>query len=138
MSSVIRITVYGEKLDLADDLQEEFHDVAKEVVQHGSVMLLGSVQRKLRLRRGTPKTAAPEGEPPESDTDALASSWRLIPPRVKGNVVSAGIQSRDPGILRREYGETDARGIRTLPHPFLRPAIAETDGPIGRLFEERL
>ena len=135
----VRLRVYGEKLDLADELADEFHEDAKATVTEGAEMLLGRVQQFLSRRRGTARTVAPEGEPPEVDTFELLNSWKLIPVSVRRDSVRSGIQSRLLGnVLRLEYGATDSRGIRTLPHPSLRPAIAEMDGPIGRLFEERL
>jgi hypothetical protein len=138
MSSV-RVRVYGNKLDLADELAEEFHAEAKPIVAEGRDMLLSRVQQLLTRRRGTAQTVAPVGEPPEVDTFELVNSWKPTPVTVRRDSVRAGIRSNLLGkVLRLEYGGTDSRGIRTLPRPFLRPAIAEMDGPIGRLFEELL
>lgn len=135
----VRVTVYGDKLDLADELAEEFHDGAKAAVTEGAELLLSQVQQLLHRRRGTAQTVAPEGEAPEFDTGELARSFKIIPATVRRDSVRSGIRSNLLGkVLRLEYGATDSRGIRTLPHPFLRPAIAEMDGPIGRLFEELL
>ena len=134
------------KLDLADELLEEFHAGAKAAVTGASQLLLTEVQRLLRQRKGTARTAAPAGEPPEEDTGALANSFRLIPASVRtpvfakgyGAEARSGIRSNDPGGNRLEFGFTDLRGIRTLPHPFLAPAIANTEGAIEALLRERL
>jgi hypothetical protein len=128
--------VYGDKLDLADELREEFHEAAKVTVKEGATLLLREVQRLLRLRRGTRLTVAPEGAPPEYDEGELEASFKVIAPRVRENVVSSGIHSKHPGAARLEWGATDSLGIRTLPHPYLVPA-AETVAPeIERLFLE--
>jgi hypothetical protein len=134
----LKVTVYGDKIDLADELRDEFHAEAKDAVSEGAGVLLDEVQRLLSLQRGTSRTAAAEGQPPEQDTADLYRSFRKIPPRVRGNVASSGIKSNHPGGNRLEWGFTDARGIRTLSHPFLRPAIANTDARIGELLRERL
>lgn len=134
----LKVTVYGDRIDLADELMDEFHDQAKSAVAEGADVLLDEVKRLLTLRRGTARTAAPEGQPPEQDAAQLEKSFRRIPPRVRGRVASSGIRSDHPGGNRLEWGFTDSRGIRTLPHPFLAPAIANTDERIGQLLEERL
>ena len=134
----VKAVVYGDKIDLADELMEEFHAEAKDAVSEGADMLLSEVRRLLTLRRGTAATVAPEGQPPEQDTSGLVRSFRKIPPRVRGRVASSGIRSSHPGGNRLENGFTDVRGIRTFPHPFLRPAIANTDGPIGAMLQARL
>ena len=136
----------GEKLDLADELREEFVAEAKAAVTDGAQLLLTEVQRLLRLRKGTKKTAAPEGEPPEEDTGALANSFRVIPASIRtpvqakgyGAEARSGIRSNDPGGNRLEFGFLDLRGVRTLPHPFIAPAIKNTEGAIEALIQERL
>lgn len=134
----IKVKVYGEKLDLADELQEEFHAQAKAAISDVADLVLGEVARLLHLRKGTLRTSAPEGEPPEVDTEALAQSFRRIPARIKGRVATSGIQSNDPGANRLEFGKTDSRGIRTLPHPFVRPAIETVKIEATALLEQRL
>lgn len=125
-----RIVVYGDMIDLADELEEEFHDKVLKVVDRAADLLLAETRRLLSLRQGTVRTSAPDGQPPERDTGALAASYRKIPGRIRGRVASAGIRSRDPAANRVEYGATDTRGIRTFPHPAVRLAIAGT--AIGR------
>jgi hypothetical protein len=127
-----------DKLDLAEELQAEYFAQAKEVVAAAADLLLAEIHRLLRLRFGTFLTAAPAGQPPEWDTGQLNASFRRLPARIQGAVASSGIGSQDPGGNRLEYGFTDLRGIRTLPHPFLRPAIAATEGPINELVQARL
>lgn len=134
----LRVTVYGDKIDLADDLEKEFHKEAKAVVDYASRLVLREITRLLTLRSGTKQTAAPEGEPPEADTMDLARSFEVIPPRVRGRSVRGGVQSRDPGVPRLEFGATDDRGVRTLPHPFVLPAFEEMGSAIDQLVQDRL
>lgn len=131
----MRVTVYGDKLDLADELMEEFHAEAKSAVHDAAALQLAEVKRLLALRRGTP---APGGEPPAEQTQDLLRSFRLIAPRIRGAVASSGWRSLHPGANRLEFGFTDVRGIRTLPHPYARPAIANTEAAVERLLQERL
>lgn len=133
-----KVTLIGDKLDLADELAEEFEAQAKEAVSEAADLLLHEVQRNLRLRVGTRKTVAPIGQPPEFDTGALLASFRKIAPRVKGRVASSGIRSNHPGANREEFGKTDVRGIRTFPHPYVAPAMAVVDEPVNALLQERL
>ena len=135
----LRFEVFGDKLDLADELQDEFHGEAKAAMADAAEMLLDEIRRLLSLRHGPP--AAPEGEPPAMQTGDLAAAFKTVRPKVRGRVAESGIQARGEaaeGANRLEHGFTDRRGIRTLPHPFIRVAIANMEDPIGRLLEERL
>lgn len=134
----IKVAVFNDKIDLADELEDDFHQTAKDAVGEGADILLDAFQRKLRQRPGTKRTSAPAGESPEEDTGHLAASFRKIPPRIRGRVASSGVQSDDPGANRVEFGATDVRGIRTFPHPYAAPAMAESEAPIDALLQERL
>ena len=90
------------------------------------------------MRRGTGQSAAPERHPPEQDTAGLVRSWHLVGARVKRDMVQAGIRSHHPGAIRLEYGLTDGRGIRTLPHPYVRPAMVTVEPAVDALLQERL
>lgn len=136
--SIGKVIIYGDKLDLADELADEFVAPAKEAIGEAGDLLTEEVKRLLSLQHGTARTAAPAGAPPEEDSGALVASFTTIPPRVKGRVASSGTQSRHPGVNRLEVGKTDVRGIRTLPHPFLAPALANTEGPIDELLHRKL
>lgn len=125
-------------IDLADELEEEFHLPAREAVREGADILLGDVVRRLRQRHGTRQTVAPAGQPPEEDTGLLSESFSRLPVRITGRVVSGGIQSSHPGANRLEFGATDVRGVRTFPHPYLRPAMEAVELPITRLLERWL
>ena len=133
----IRVEVYGDSLiDAADEILEEIEPRAREAVREAADMLLNEVRRLLRLRSGPP--AAPEGEPPAKRTGELLKSFRRIPVSVKGRVVSSGIQSNHPGANRLEFGVVDKLGRRTLPHPYIRPAMERMEGPITAFLERAL
>lgn len=134
---MMTVVVYGDRLDLADELQEEFYPQALSAANEAADMALGEIQRRLSLRRGTAKTAAPEGEPPEQDTAGLLRSWKTMPARIDGRMVSSGVKSNHPGASRLEFGFTDSRGIRTFPHPYIAPSFAAMEGPIERLLAAR-
>lgn len=132
----IKIKIYGDKIDLADELEEEFHQLAKDAVGEAADMLLADIHDRLDNRRGP--APAPEGEAPAMQTGELSRSFKRINPRIRGRVASSGIISRHPGANRLEFGATDSRGIRTLPHPYVRPALDAMEEPISRLLEEKL
>jgi hypothetical protein len=124
----MKVFVHGDKLDLADELLEEFHADAKGAVGEAADILLGAV--RANLQRG--------GDGPSVGKGDLLKSMKRIAPSVKGAVASSGIRSNDPGANRVEYGAVDVRGIRTLPHPYVRPAMASTEPQIDALLRERL
>lgn len=134
----VKVVVYGDKLDLADEVAEEFVAEAKDVAGEAGNIMLAEAQRLAKLRIGTAQTAAPEGQPPEYDSGEFYRKLKRIPPRVKGRVASSGIQSNHPGAARIEWGGTDSRGIRTLPHPIFRPAAANSEQPITELAQRKL
>lgn len=135
MSVRVRVVIYGDKLDLADELEEEFHASAKQAVADAADILLDDVQRRLTVR--TTGIAA-EGEAPVRRRGNLERSYKRINPTIRGRVARSGIYSNHPGANRLEYGKTDTRGVRTLPHPAVRPAIEATEPAIDRLLTERL
>lgn len=130
--------IVDDRIDLADELFEQFHPVAKAVAKEAAEMMLAEIDRQLNLAEGTARTAAPEGAPPERDTGDLAESFTIIAPRVKGRVVSSGVQSDHPGGNRLENGSTDSLGRRTLPHPFIAPALRAVEPAVDALVRKRL
>jgi hypothetical protein len=141
--TVIRVHVYGDNIDLADELKDEFVPKAKAAINEASEVLLEEVKRLLSLRQGSAKTAAPEGQPPEQDTGELIRSFKRMPARLSREsegapAVVGGIRANNDYGVRLEYGQTDARGIRTLPHPYLRPAMVAVEPRIDALLQERL
>lgn len=132
----LKIVVHGPRLDLAEELEEEYRSQALHAVGLAADVLLSEVQHRLSARQGSKKSAAPSGESPEEDTGELLRSFKKVRPRVKGAIASSGIRSDDPGGNRVEFGYTDVRGIRTFPHPYLRPAVEAAEEPITRIFDE--
>lgn len=135
----VRIVVRGDdRLDLADEIREEFHREVKGVMDEAARIALADVQGQLSLRKGTPRTSAPEGQPPEFDEGDLYRSYRTIPARVKGDAAISGVQSNHPGAARIEFGGVDERGIRTLPHPAVRIGFQNAEPKIEALLEDKL
>lgn len=134
----LRIVVYGDKLDLADEIADDFRTEAMEAVKDARDIVLTEVGRLLRLRWGTFRTAAPEGQPPEYDSGDLFRSFKALGARIRGNVASAGLASDHPGVARLEFGDTDTRGIRTYPHPFLLQAFENVRDRVDALLQDRL
>lgn len=133
----MRVFVGGDDLiDLVDEITEETLPIAVDAVDRGADVLLAKTQELLRRRRGP--ESAPEGEPPAAQTEALVKSFRKLKPRVQGRVVTSGIRSDAEAVNRLEFGATDSRGIVTKPHPFLRPAVEQTEGAITKLLEDAL
>jgi hypothetical protein len=135
----MRIEVYGDRLDLADELEDEFRKEARDVVREGTDMAVAEVKRMLR-RTGT-RESRPD-EPPAIQTGDLERSIRRGRVRlsrdkrsVSGEVVSTLTYAEVNSV---EYGHTKRTGQRVLPRPFLRPAMAEVEPKIATLFQDRL
>jgi hypothetical protein len=134
----MRVTVEGDgKLDLADELEEEFHQVAAEAVAEGAAMLLAESKRLIAAHgRNAP---APPGSTPATVSGNLLKMTkpRSKKGRVRGAEASAGVQYA-PHSWLVEYGHVASDGTRVLPRPFVRPAVANTEDPIERMLRERL
>jgi hypothetical protein len=117
---MLTFEVRGARLDLADELEEEFAREAGAAVKDAASHLLEHVRAQLEKRSGPEH--APPGEPPAKQTGVLQRSFRVMPVRTKGRYASSGVHSDHPGAARLEWGKTDRRGIRTFPHPYLEPA----------------
>ncbi len=133
----MRVTVYGDYIDLAEELRDGFHDAAADAAREAGEMLTNEVRRLLAIRSGTAATAAPEGEPPERDTGALLAAVKRLRIRRYTRTVTSGVQVNHPGAARLEWGATDATGRRTFAHPYLRAALANVEGPITEMLERR-
>lgn len=133
----MRVTVYGDHINLAEELKEEWQPVARQAAREAGRMLTEEVRRLLRLRQGRRATAAPEGQPPELDFGNLLDSVSQLSVRMRDTAASSGVQVKHEGAARLEWGKTDRKGRRTFPHPFLRPALANVEGPITRMLEQR-
>jgi hypothetical protein len=134
----MNVVIEGEgRLDLADEIEEEFVAVAAAAVAEGAQMLLVESKRLVALH-GQNAPAPPGSTPATVSGDLL----RLTKPRsrrgrVRGNEAAAGVQYA-PHSWLVEYGHMNVDGTRTLPRPFVRPAVENTTEPVDRLLRERL
>jgi hypothetical protein len=135
----MKFEIYGDRLDLADELEDDFRKEARAAVREGVDMLIA--ETKANLRRIGHRVSRP-GEPPGMDTGDLERSIRRGRVRlgrdkrsVSGEMVSTLSYEEVNGV---EYGHVKPDGTRVEPRPFIRPAMAETEPKIARLFEENL
>lgn len=132
----MRIMVYGDKIDLADELQDEFKKVAKVAIRDAADIVVAEVQRLLSLQSSG--SVAEEGAPPAKQTGDLVAAVQRITPKLSGRVATSGFMIDDPGALRLNYGKVDKRGIRTFPHPFAEPALENAEPAVDALLQERM
>jgi hypothetical protein len=134
----MRVVVEAEgRLNLADELEEEFAEVAGEAVAEGARMLLAESKRLIAMHgRGAP---APPGSTPATVTGNLLKMTKQRNPRgrVRGAWASSGVKFA-PHSWLVEYGHTAVDGTRVLPRPFVRPAVEATEGPIHAAMLARL
>lgn len=130
----VKVRVGGEKLDLANELREEFHREAKDAVSAGADILLEHSRRKAEAYGPGP---APPGSTPGTDSGDLVRLMKRRAPRVRGDVVSAAVKYA-PHAHLVEYGYTKPTGQRVLPRPFVRPAVKSAQPEIDRVLMERL
>lgn len=135
----MKFEVYGDRLDLADELEDDFRKEAKSVVREGVDMLIA--ETKANLRRIGNRASRP-GETPGMQTGETERSIRRGRVRlgrdkrsVSGEMVSTQSYEEINGL---EYGHTKPTGQRVLPRLFIRPAVETTEPRIAALFEERL
>lgn len=133
----MRVTVAGEgKLDLADELREEFIADAKGAVAAAADLLLAESQRLIRAYGPGP---SPEGSTPGTGSgDLLRLTKRRAPRMGRDRASFAAPVQYAPHSWLVEYGHNNVDGTRTLPRPFVRPAIENTKGPIDQLLRDRL
>lgn len=134
----VRLHFHTDKLDLADELPEEWMERLKGPIREVGGMFKAEVIRRLSLAQGDASTSAKEGDAPERDSGDLIASVRQLNTMVKPTIAETGVHVRDPGAARLEWGATDVRGIRTYPHPFVRPSAEAVAAPAGRLIEKAL
>lgn len=134
----VRLHFHTDKLDLADELPDEWIQRMKAPVREAGALFVTEVKRRLTLAQGSPSTSAPENEPPERDSGDLVASVRQLNTKVKATIASTGVHVRDEGAARLEWGKTDVRGIRTYPHPFIRPSAEAVAKQAGELIAKAL
>lgn len=132
MSWNVRVTAPADEFSAAS-LEGEALEGAVAIVEEAGDLAAARV-RQLLSGAGSGQ----EGSPPTKRTGAMAGSIVRTPveqsrDRVGVQSVWCRVVATDPGAPRVEFGAVDKRGIRTLPHPFMRPAFEELEGEIRRL-----
>lgn len=143
--SETEVTVFGGD---ATGMAEKILDVyirpsAEDAVERGA-QLIAERMRAL-VSRPYAGTAAAKGEPPRQREGQLADSIDSGPAEWKERTgrrerpskwsVRAPFGSDLPQAGRLEFGGTDKRGRRILPHPYLRTAVAESRARVDRILE---
>jgi hypothetical protein len=136
----MKFQVYGDKLDLADELEEDFRKEAKAVVREAGTMYYDALVARLR-RGGRGRPSAPGQVPAIQDEDLLKSFRRPTAKlgRDKRSVfvdITSDLHYKE--VWGVESGHVKPDGTRVEPRPFIRPTDAEMEPKIARLFEERL
>ena len=135
MSMNFRIRGEG-KIDLAEELMDEFIPNARVVVRDASDILLAETKRIIAAYGRGP---APPGSTPGTETGNLLRMTKRGSVRMGRDRASvSGAVLYPPHSHLVEYGHTNVDGTRTLPRPFIRPALEAAEPQIQQLFEERL
>lgn len=133
----MRFRIRGEgKLDLAEELRDEFLLNARGVLREASDILLAESQEKIQAYGPGP---APAGSTPGTVTGNLSKLTKRGTVRIgKDRASVSGAVKYAPHAHLVEYGHTMPSGQRVLPRPFIRPALDASEPKIQALFEARL
>jgi len=133
----MKFEVLVDKIDLADEMEEDFRKDATAAVRKGVDIYVDAA--KATLRRTGSRVSRP-GETPGVDTGELERSIKRGRVRlgrdkrtVTGQVVSDKSYEEVNSV---EYGHVNADGTRTLPRPFLRPTDEQVGPRIAELLED--
>jgi hypothetical protein len=132
----IKVKITHDKSLITKEARAEFRRDVRGALRGASDILLTEIKRRLGARTGP--EPSPEGEAPARRTGKLLRSYRRLAVRARLDVASGGIISKHPGANRLEFGATDTRGVRTLPHPHVRPALAAVEGHVNRYLADLL
>lgn len=129
----IRVRLSAE--EFSGNLEGEVLEGAEEVVGRAADRTVERV--KSLLSRPFAGRPTEPGSPPLKRRGDLAASVRRTPVESDGKrIVSSRVIVDDEGAGRLEFGAVDKRGIRTFPHPFLRPAFEEMQDEIDDMLRE--
>lgn len=135
---MMRFELRGDdKIDLADELQDEVAKEVRPVLNEARQILLDAAHRNIeRYGRDAP---APPGETPATVTGNLKKLTRKLSTRVRsrGRYASTGIIFA-PHTHLLEYGYTKPDGTRVLPRPFVGRTMEEVDPKVEALLQEKL
>lgn len=126
-----------DKIDLADELQDEIAKDVRPVLNKARKVLLATAHKNIeRYGRNAP---APPGETPATRTGNLKKLTRNLTTRVRrrGRFASTGIIFAPHSHLL-EYGYTKPDGTRVLPRPFIDKTMSEVDPEVSKILEEGL
>ena len=133
----MKYQVLIDKIDLADEMEEDFRKDATAAVRKGVDIYVDAA--KATLRRTGSRVSRP-GEAPGMDTGELERSIKRGPVRLgrdKRSVTGQVVSSRSyEEVNSVEYGHVNADGTRTLPRPFLRPTDEQVGPRIAELLED--
>lgn len=127
----------ADKIDLADELQDEVASQVRPVLNEAAGILLRKAHHQIeRYGKNAP---APPGETPATGTGNLKKRTRRLTTRVRrrGRYASSGIIFA-PHAHLVDRGYTREDGTRVLPRPFIDKSVAEADPEISALLEEKL
>jgi hypothetical protein len=133
----MKYEIYGDdKIDLADELREEFIPPAKAAVKDANDVYFNEARRLAKVYGPGP---APGQSTPGTVSGNLARLMKKRGPRLSRtkDAVWASVMFA-PHAHLLEFGHDNVDGTRTLPRPFIRPAQANTEGTIDRLLQDRL
>lgn len=135
----MKFEVITERIDLADELEDEFRPNAKAGVLEAGKMYLASLKELLaRQPSGDP---APPERPPAKQTEELIRSLGRRGARISRDKLSVSLDITSTLPYEHfnsvEYGHINANGTRTLPRPFKRPTDVAMEPKINALFRER-
>jgi hypothetical protein len=120
------------------DLEGDAMAGAIAVVERAADMAVARARQILQSAGAGAGAAAPGAPPRERTGDLGKSIMREPATAIASRKGARGVTTRvlvtDPGGARQEFGDIDVRGIRTFPHPFLRPAFEDIGADVDGLF----
>jgi hypothetical protein len=130
--------IRNDKLDLADELEEEFRKVAKDALTDAAKILLEEAHKQIE-RFGKDGPAPPGETPATGKTGNLKKMTKRLPTRQRSRsrYASSGVIYA-PHAHLLEYGHMNKDGTRTLPRPFIEVASRNAEPKIEALLQERI
>ena len=135
--AIVAMSIHGDDLvGMGDEMLDEMVPRAVNAVTAVRDRIHADIRHSISFILRRP--AAP-GDPPRTVTGALFRSARKGKVTVSSDkrliqgTIRVGGKSA-PGANRLEFGKLDKRGVKTFPHPFVRPAFARVQGFAQRLF----
>jgi hypothetical protein len=133
----LRFDVKTDRIDLADELEEEYRVGVKAAVTDAANLLLAESHRLITAYGDA--GPAPAGSTPATDTGNLRKMTKRLPyrGRSRSRYASSGV-AYAPHAHLLEYGHNNSDGTRTLPRPFIDLAMTNAESDIENLLRERL